>query len=288
MHEAWQNIRFIFFVCSTLSFQRRDWIPTMLVNLQSRCSFSFCIFCTNCSANISKHTECSQNILILYRTFTVNLVMYRMFRNAVRCLDVKQRHLNLPLLFIINEVDKRVLLWYKLSITEGIGNTFFSFQSVIKLLDCTFPWIWRTIKIDLFFCYLHYKKYFRRIRRCCSTLFPAWNIFKSNWQFNPRVDSTNMDVLYWLQNWALFLGVDFFISWTVSAATNFRNGPAIAVDVVASCFWLEIYSYPIDCWILASTVRERARSLSTTELGRRLFLLGFLLDSLNIDYRSRS
>ena len=62
--EAWQNIRFIFFVCSTLSFQRRDWIPTMLVNLQSRCSFSFCIFCTNCSANISKHTECSQNILI--------------------------------------------------------------------------------------------------------------------------------------------------------------------------------------------------------------------------------
>ena len=86
----------------------------------------------------------------LYRTFTVNLVMYRMFRNAVRCLDVKQRHLNLPLLFIINEVDKRVLLWYKLSITEGIGNTFFSFESVIKLLDCTFPWIWRTIKIDLF------------------------------------------------------------------------------------------------------------------------------------------
>ena len=146
----------------------------------------------------------------LYRTFTVYLVMYRMFRNAVRCLDVKQRHLNLPLLFIINEVDKRVLLWYKLSITEGIGNTFFSFESVIKLLDCTFPWIWRTIKIDLFFCYLHYKKYFRRIRRCCSTLFPAWNIFKSNWQFNPRVDGTNMDVLYWLQKWAIFGGISLF------------------------------------------------------------------------------
>ena len=44
-----------------------------------------------------------------------------------------------------------------------------------------------------------------------------------------------------------FLGGDFFISWTVFAATNIRNGPELAVDVVAPRFWLEIYSNPIDC-----------------------------------------
>ena len=60
--EAWQKILFNFF--STLCYQRRDWILTKLVNLHSRFSLSFCIFCTKCSANISKHTECSQNILI--------------------------------------------------------------------------------------------------------------------------------------------------------------------------------------------------------------------------------
>ena len=58
--------------------------------------------------------------------------MYRMIWDAVWCLDVKQRHLILPFLFIINEVDKRVVLWYKLSITEGIGNDFFYSESVLN------------------------------------------------------------------------------------------------------------------------------------------------------------
>ena len=135
--EAWQKILFNFFLFfSTLCYQRRDWILTKLVNLHSRFSLSFCIFCTKCSANISKHTECSQNILI----FVQNVHGISCYvQNVQECSPVfkKQRHLNLPLLFIINGVDKRVALWYKLSITEWLGNAFLSSESVIELLDCT-------------------------------------------------------------------------------------------------------------------------------------------------------
>ena len=144
--------KFFSFFCvfSTLCYQRRDWILTKLVNLHSRFSWVSVFSVQNVRQTYQNIRNVHKTSWFLYRTFTVNLVMYRMFRNAVRCLDVKQRHLNLPLLFIINEVDKRVLLWYKLSITEGIGNAFFSFESVVELLDCTFPWIWRTIKMDPF------------------------------------------------------------------------------------------------------------------------------------------
>ena len=158
--EPWQNIGFpcfIFFVCSTLCYQRGDWILTKLVNLQRRCNLSFCLFCTKGRQTYQNIRNVHKTSWFLYRTFTVNLVMYRMFRNAVRCLGEKQRLLILPFLFIINEVDKRVVLWYKLSITEGLGNAFFGSESVIELLDCTFPWIWKTIKMDPFFCYLQYK-----------------------------------------------------------------------------------------------------------------------------------
>ena len=149
--EAWQKILFIFFCFFVTLLIKRGTESSQSLSIYKAGAVSVSVY----SVQIVRQTyQNIQNVhktsWFLYRTFTVYLVMYRMFRNAVRCLDVKQRHLNLPLLFIINEVDKRVLLWYKLSITEGIGNTFFSFESVIKLLDRTFPWIWRKIKIDLF------------------------------------------------------------------------------------------------------------------------------------------
>ena len=113
--EAWQKILFNFFC-----FFRHFAIKGVTESLQSLSIYiAGSVWVSVFSVQNVRQTY--QNIRnvhktswFLYRTFRLNLIMYRMFRNAFRCLDEKQRHLNLPLLFIINEVDKRVLLWYKL------------------------------------------------------------------------------------------------------------------------------------------------------------------------------